>query len=350
MSRIRTILALLALVLAPLVASAEEPDALYQKCVRGVVWIENPLADGKTIATGSGFLVDRNKGFIVTNYHVTAGRTAMHVYFPVRSQGKLVTDRGYYQKNRTALHGIKHYYYARVVAADPQKDLAILYVGRIPDAATVLPIASTDPDPAEPLHLIGNPAGRDLWRWCPAIKPAIADFAYNFNGQAVSFKAIHVYSGSFGGNSGGPLLNEDGEVAGVWQSGGGPGGQNGTAIHYSELNRLIASCKRYRMFSIENASSVTVKYQVRWGEGEWKEWSVEPKKSMCHWNTSSDNPRPQVRFDGSAASGFQEKSFAVECYVIHFGRGGNPAQTWAARQYRFRHDSTGQSLDLYKAN
>jgi S1-C subfamily serine protease len=345
MRRTLALLGLLALFLSPPAATAADPDEVYRRSVGGVVWIENVMANKNATLTGTGFLVDRTRGFVVTNYHVTDGNDRMHVYFPVRSQGKLVTDRSYYQKNRSALYGSSHYYYARVIASDPVKDLAVLYVGRTPESAPVLPIAAAELTPDDQLQLIGNPAGRDLWRSCPATRPRVGRLRHTFaDGQAVDFKSIDVYSGSFGGNSGGPLLNEDGEVAGVWQSGGGNGGQNGTAIHFSELRDVIGSCKKYRMFAVENTSGTAIPYQVRWGEGEWKDWSVGTKKWMVHWIPAANTAQPQVRFDSSAASGFQEKVYDVKCYAMHFGRGVTPAQSWAARQYQFKFD--GQTVEL----
>src|SRR5262249_12733743 len=81
---------------------ALDPPTVYRNTVGGVVWIENYLP-GNRVTSGSGFLVDRSRRLVVTNYHVTDNEETVDVYFPVRAEGKIADDRDDYRKNRTAL-------------------------------------------------------------------------------------------------------------------------------------------------------------------------------------------------------------------------------------------------------
>ncbi|HJZ58940.1 MAG TPA: serine protease [Gemmataceae bacterium] len=330
---------------------ALDPPTVYRNTVGGVVWIENYLP-GNRVTSGSGFLVDRSRRLVVTNYHVTDNEETVDVYFPVRAEGKIADDRDDYRKNRTALAKAGAYSPGRVVAYSTSQDLAVLSLRAIPDAAPALRLATTDPQPGSEVNLIGNPAGRPLWRWCAGTKPGVGRVQATYKGFArgdlsVDFKAIHCYASSFGGNSGGPMLNDDGEVVGVCQSGGGEGGLYCSAVHYSEVKELLATIRLHRVFSIDNASSVTLSYQVRWGDGEWKNAQVKPKHHMVHWLAGGTDAKPQVRFDCSTEPGFQEKVYTLDYYTSHLGRNVKPSRDRDAREYYFQFDQSGQVLDLY---
>lgn len=348
MSRCFPVLAL-AVVLAPAAsrAAAEEPRDVYRGSIGGVVWIENFIGTRST--TGTGFLVNRERKLVVTNYHVTNGEETMDVYFPARdSDGTLISRRGYYQENRTRLKELGYYSVGRVVATAPGKDLSIVSVGRVPGSAFEFETASDDPSEDDRLYLLGNPAGRDLWRLGPGVKPEIGTFRGKYSDYPVEmdYKRIRYSVSSFGGNSGGPVLNAAGKVVGVHSSGGGEGGFRGGAVHWSEVDDLLGSVKPHRVFSVENTSNVTVSYQIRWGDGEWGSHKVAARSSWVHWWSGTYKGKPEVRFDSSADTGYQEKKYTVEYYTSYIGRNVKPTVKNDAREYVFRYDKSGVNLDL----
>ena len=139
------------------------PAKVYKKTSRGVVWIENFLPQGAGQLEGSGFLIDKPRRLVVTNYHVTKDEETMNVYFPAREgDGDLIDDRDYYQNNRDALAKIGYYAVGRTIAKDSSKDLAILSLKSVPETSTELELSLQDPKVGAGLNIMGNPQGRPL--------------------------------------------------------------------------------------------------------------------------------------------------------------------------------------------
>jgi hypothetical protein len=152
--------------------------------------------------SGTGFIVE-SSGTIVTSLHVVDGATYVEV--------KLATDEVY------PVIGVK--------ATDQRRDLAILQIGGFK-----LPVVqmgdSTSVRPGEKLIVIGNPLGFDH-TVTAGIVSGIRD--------AGGFRVIQMDAAISPGNSGGPVVNERGEVIGVAKS-KKPGGENinfAVPIHYA---------------------------------------------------------------------------------------------------------------------
>ena len=143
---------------------------------------------GALESTGSGFVIA--PGYVVTNAHVIAGGRAIRV---------------------TGIGGI---YDATPVLFDPDFDIALLRVPNL--VAFALPLANNDPDRGAPAAVLGYPNGGPL-RIVPA---AVAD-RYPANGhniygtKLVQREIVEIRSDIERGNSGGPLMLDDGTVGGV---------------------------------------------------------------------------------------------------------------------------------------
>ncbi len=145
------------------------------------------LARGTGGATGSGFIIDR-EGHIVTNLHVVQNAARLTVRLADGTQLP-----------------------ARFVAGDAETDLAVLkLIGRM----DVRPLTFGDSDAlrvGEWVIAIGSPFGLDQTVTTGVIsaKERITDRRNNLQQFLQTDAAINF------GNSGGPLLNLDGEVIGV---------------------------------------------------------------------------------------------------------------------------------------
>src|SRR5262249_29889504 len=127
--------------------------------LKSTVWIRSDR--GNAIATGSGSLIDRRRGMILTNYHVVGNIREATVHFPAhRSDGTVIAERDYYRR-KPGIHG-------RVMARDPRADLAIIQLASVPDGAQALVLARESPAPGQTVHSIGNPGGSGaLWVYTP---------------------------------------------------------------------------------------------------------------------------------------------------------------------------------------
>ena len=135
---------------------------------------------------GSGVLADANRqqGLVLTNWHVVRdSRTAVLVQFPDGFQ--------------TA---------GTVVRMDEAWDLAAVVIWKPP--ATPIPLAAADPAPGDLLTIAGY--GRGPYR---AQTGRCTEYLAPGTGYPKEF--VELAAGARQGDSGGPILNERGELAGV---------------------------------------------------------------------------------------------------------------------------------------
>ena len=153
------------------------------------------LESGDTEGTGSGFVID-DKGYIVTNAHVVDGADTMTVTFG--SDGTAID--------------------AKLVGEDPSSDIAVIKIDPQSKDITggLRTVGFGDSGKlqvGDPVIAIGNPFGLDRTLTTGVVSalqreiPALNEFAID--------NVIQTDAAVNPGNSGGPLLNERGEVIGV---------------------------------------------------------------------------------------------------------------------------------------
>jgi putative serine protease PepD len=202
---------------------------IYKRAYRGVVEItvtstqtaQTPFGpDAQTQkAQGSGFVVDAS-GDIVTNEHVVAGAESISVTF---WNGKTYT--------------------ARVVDTDTSLDLALLKVDAPSSQLHPLSLAdSSAVQVGDAVVAIGSPFGLNGTVTSGIVSAVHRQITATNN--ATIANAIQTDAAINHGNSGGPLLNAEGQVIGVnaqieSDSGGNDG--VGFAIASSDVQRLLSS-------------------------------------------------------------------------------------------------------------
>jgi S1-C subfamily serine protease len=203
-------------------AGALDVNLIYRRSGPGVVQITSRSGDGTfgaQQALGSGFVIDKD-GHIVTNYHVIQGATAVEVRF---SNDDTLT--------------------ATIVGSDPSTDLALLKVSAPPSALTPLVLADSEQvEVGDPVVAIGNPFG--LERTVTAgIVSALQRAVTAPNGFQIDH-VIQTDAPINSGNSGGPLLDDQGRVIGVnsqIQTGGGSGNVGiGFAVPSNTVKSVVA--------------------------------------------------------------------------------------------------------------
>jgi S1-C subfamily serine protease len=171
---------------------------IYRRSGRGVVQViatqvssDNPFfGPQETSASGSGFVIDK-AGHIITNYHVIEGAREVQVNF----SGDDRMD-------------------AKVIGSDPSTDIAVLQIDAQARALTPLPLGDSDTvQVGDAVIAIGNPFS--LERTVTAgIVSALQRRITAPDGFAID-EVIQTDAAINRGNSGGPLLNANGEVVGV---------------------------------------------------------------------------------------------------------------------------------------
>ena len=163
---------------------------IYQQDAPGVVSIQAVTAAGED--TGTGIVID-GEGLILTNNHVISEATSIMV-----SPGKT--------SNLTRA--------ATLVGADPASDLALIKIDPAGLGLKSLKLVSSSSlQVGDAVYAIGNPYGLDetLTR---GIVSALGREIAAPDGAAIK-DAIQTDAALNPGNSGGPLLNNQGEVIGV---------------------------------------------------------------------------------------------------------------------------------------
>lgn len=222
---------------------------LYKKAVHATVWILTHKG------SGTGALIDGEKRLIITNMHVVPvvnnefGQPVdapVTVYFPLVKDGSVVKEKEYYTRFPAEAAPVS----GKVVYRDLVKDLAIVQVDKLPAGAKVVTLSKTSAEPGEMVHAIGNTGAsgslfshtsgsvrnvyQKNWTSGPMGQPV-----YN-----LSAKVVETQVPANPGDSGGPVLNEYGELIGVTQ--GFSAGVVGIsfAIDVSEVHNIVNNFKK----------------------------------------------------------------------------------------------------------
>ena len=166
----------------------------YEGIYDSVVYIES--IDEDTIKSGSGFVykIYGDKTYIITSYHVIEGYTDINVY-----NNKKKSQR------------------ADIIDYDENSDIAILSIDNDLGLKEIDISNSDKVDIGDEIYVVGTPLNID---YINTISKGIITFVnreitIDTNDGYRNFKTIQVDAKVDNGNSGGPLLNNKGEVIGM---------------------------------------------------------------------------------------------------------------------------------------
>ncbi|MCF0138284.1 MAG: trypsin-like peptidase domain-containing protein [Oscillospiraceae bacterium] len=161
---------------------------LYERCTPSVVSVKAKKESGGGYSWGSGIVASAD-GYIITNTHVIEECVSAEIG---------LTDGSTYE--------------ARLVGADSVSDIAVLKI----DAQGLTPAVFAAADSVsvgDVAVAIGNPLGEAYRLTMTNGIISAKDRSVNYNGTAMNL--LQTNAAINGGNSGGPLFNERGQVVGI---------------------------------------------------------------------------------------------------------------------------------------
>src|SRR5262245_7308952 len=187
----------------PLVFRGTPPRGtmIYRERVNGVVLIAS------TNAIGTGVVVSA-QGDIVTNEHVV--RNA----YKARDAEWVAV---WFRPSNGVRPGKSDFLLARIIQRNQRRDLAKIQLAQLmPQTAAVIPLATVIPSIGQEVFTIGHPKTY-LWSFSQGVVSQIRpDYEWKYpDGILRSATAIQTRAPLNPGDSGGPLLDEEGAVVGI---------------------------------------------------------------------------------------------------------------------------------------
>jgi S1-C subfamily serine protease len=160
--------------------------------------------------SGTGWVVDLAKKHLVTNAHVVGSSETVAVLFPeFDTDGRLIPERSHYAKTPRAIRG-------EVIVSDPRHDLALIKLDSVPEGVTELKLAAESAFPSDHTHSIGNPSASEaLWVYTFGTVRQVYRRKVKFEDQEVDARVLETQAPINPGDSGGPVVNDQGELIGV---------------------------------------------------------------------------------------------------------------------------------------
>jgi RNA polymerase sigma factor (sigma-70 family) len=189
--------------------AAIDAVAVYHRAVDGCVYIVSESNGGAI--EGTGTLIDREKRLVLTTSRVVGDSDVVSVQFPYHNlDGTIETDRKDYARSAAA----KLTPMGRVIRRDKTRDLALVQLDRLGRDARPLELAEAGV-PATVLHIgsgTGNLFPMTVRRIVQTDAPAVIA---RETGTGEPFKAATITLSGTTDDSGGPLIDRDGRLAGV---------------------------------------------------------------------------------------------------------------------------------------
>jgi len=196
---------------------------------------------------GTGSLIDKEKKLIVTNHHVVHGAKEVFIFPPIVRDDARVWEKSEYKKliakydgsaNSAAIKG-------RVIVSDERRDLAIVQLEKLWPGADIVQLTKSTIEPGQTVHSVGNPGASDacfIYTHGKVRQVYKKEWRSRGGTNIFSHKAriVETQSPTNGGDSGGPMVNDAGELIAVTQGGRMDGARlMSFFIHVDEVRDVI---------------------------------------------------------------------------------------------------------------
>lgn len=174
---------------APVLTSGE----VYKKVSPAVVAVQGEQEGSEGVSVGTGVIFDAS-GYVITNYHVIQGCSDCHIW---------ITDQ----------YGVDAEYDALLVGGDAQQDLAVLKIQGEEPFPTAEFGVSDALSVGDTVYAIGNPLGFELRN--TLTDGIVSAVNRNVEVDGYTMTLVQTNAALNSGNSGGPLINQYGQIVGI---------------------------------------------------------------------------------------------------------------------------------------
>jgi hypothetical protein len=195
---------------------------------------------------GSGSLIDAEKRYVITNYHVVEDKSVVYAQFPMYIKGRLETNKKTYKDTALAGKAIK----SKVLYYDISRDLAVIQLEKVPAGTQAIPLAKNSPRPGTTVWNIGSPGAVDQVFSITEGKVRSAGIEDHLvsgpggdNAFRVRAKMVTATNPTNPGDSGGPLFNSKGHQVAVTESGNTRAQQVNLFVDVTEVRAFLAEKK-----------------------------------------------------------------------------------------------------------
>ena len=247
---------------------------LREKALPAVVYIKTEKG------YGSGVVIKTSEGntFVLSNEHVTADNDEVEVFFlAYDAKQNEIRDSEFYFGSKHSTDLLRRLGYtikARVVAEDKEADVAVIDLSGLLKTVDSISLNNVDVydnlKTGDAVHFLGHPGDQVLlWQWNLGQFKGYEDRWLLLEGR------------TWKGNSGGPLLNEKGELIGLIKATDDV--TETWAVPLEPIIDLVKGLKQWDIISVVNETETDVVYEINWSEDEaWEENTLEPGEWKFH--------------------------------------------------------------------
>jgi S1-C subfamily serine protease/Flp pilus assembly protein TadD len=182
----------------------KDEQTAYSRLASAIVWVQAPSSSHRA----TGFMMDKSKKLILTTAQAAGPHERIEMIFPKRDKERLITEIDAYKDSKRIS--------ARVILRDQRANLALLEAAELPDGTSALELAKESPHPGETLHTIGNPNGLEaLWVYSALSVRQNGSTVFGHGKDDPSARVLILQAPGSGKDSGGPIVNADGNVVAV---------------------------------------------------------------------------------------------------------------------------------------
>ncbi|MCE9534132.1 MAG: trypsin-like peptidase domain-containing protein [Planctomycetes bacterium] len=226
----------------PKEAKRETAD-LIRKLSAATGWIRPNATEGRA----GCWVVDHERRLVLATATGAGRSDQVDVLFPRADKGEIIAEASAYV-DRIALR--KDGFLARgvVLSRDPKRDLALIELETIPKDVGELPLGKQEPRVAERIHALSHPSGVELlWLYSSGSVRQTANVelvpATMGENEATKPRTLLLQIPHQAGSSGGPVVNDKGDVVGMLAAREGAQQQLGYAIASAELSAFLEAAR-----------------------------------------------------------------------------------------------------------